>query len=449
MGKIVYSALTVAGLDSCGGAGVTTDLKTFSLFKVHGACVVTALTAQNTRGVKAILPVDSRFVKKQFKTVLDDMKISATKTGILPTREVVDVVVGFVKDYELKLVVDPVFRSATGKNFVSGGVVEAYVKKLLPLASIVTPNICEASILSNVKIESVDDMVRAAEKILSFGVSSVIVKGGHLRGKIVTDIFYDGSKPVFYYTKPRKKSDLHGGGCFFSAALTACLASQMSVFRAVETVESLIQEVFGFGLKVGEGFDVLNPLIPLYNKAEMYNVVERVEKALDVFLRNKTLHRFIAEVGTQIAEALPFPLNVHHVAAVDGRIKVVNGKVRFGKVKFGVSSHMARLILACNRINPEVRAAVNLRYDKRLLDAFKREGFLISSFSRRFEPKRFKFVEGKTLEWGFSQAIKKTKKIPEIIYDLGEPGKEPMIRVFGRNAVEVVRKVCGVLKYLD
>jgi hydroxymethylpyrimidine/phosphomethylpyrimidine kinase len=447
MGKIVYSALTIAGLDSCGGAGVTTDLKTFSLFRVHGACVVTALTAQNTKGVKAVLPVDPEFVKKQFKTVLDDMEIYAAKTGILPTKEIVDVVVSFVKDYGLNLVVDPVFRSATGKKFVSNSVIEAYIRKLLPLASIVTPNIYEAKILSGVKIRNVDDMVKAAEKIFGFGASSVVVKGGHLKGKNVTDLFYDKGKSVFY-TKPRKRSILHGGGCFFSAALTACLTNQMDAFEAVETVESLIQEVFGFGLKIGRGLDVIIPLIPLYNKAEMYKVAEKVEKALNIFLENKLLHKFVAEVGTQIAEALPFPSKIYHVAAVDGRIRIVNGKIKFGKVRFGVSSHMARLILACNKFNPEVRAAINLHYDKKLLEAFKKEGFLVSSFDRRLEPKRFKLVEGKTLEWGVNQAIRKAKKFPDVIYDLGEPGKEPMIRVVGKDAVEVVRKVCSVLKHL-
>ena len=333
MEKIVYSALTIAGLDSCGGAGVTTDLKTFSLFRVHGACVVTALTAQNTKGVKAVLPVDPEFVKKQFKTVLDDMEIYAAKTGILPTKEIVDVVVSFVKDYGLNLVVDPVFRSATGKKFVSNSVIEAYIKKLLPLASIVTPNIYEAKILSGVKIRNVDDMVKAAEKIFGFGASSVVVKGGHLKGKNVTDLFYDKGKSVFY-TKPRKRSILHGGGCFFSAALTACLTNQMDAFEAVETVESLIQEVFGFGLKIGRGLDVIIPLIPLYNKAEMYKVAGKVEKALNIFLENKLLHKFVAEVGTQIAEALPFPSKIYHVAAVDGRIRIVNGKIKFGKVRF-------------------------------------------------------------------------------------------------------------------
>ena len=447
MGKTVRSALTIAGLDSSGGAGVTVDLKTFSLLEVYGACVITALTAQNTREVRAVLPVNPRFVREQLKTVLEDLKIYAVKTGILPTEETVKTVAGFVRDYGLKLVVDPVFRSATGRRFVSRGVVRAYVEKLLPLALTVTPNVYEATVLSNVKIASIDDMVRAAEKISGFGVSSVVLKGGHLKGKTVTDLFYEKDKTVFY-AKPRRKNDLHGGGCFFSAALTACLALGMNVSDAVERVESLVQEVFGFGLKVGGGFRVVNPLIPVYNRAEMFRVFGSVEEALKRFLAERRLYGFIAEVGTQIAEALPFPSDVSHVAGVEGRIRRVDGKVRFGKVRFGVSSHMARLILACNRLNPKIRAAINLRYDEKLLDAFRREGFTVSSFERRFEPKRFKLVEGKTLGWGVREAVKKVGRVPDIIYDLGEPGKEAMIRVVGRDAVEVVEKVCRVLKHL-
>ena len=446
--EMVPLAMTIAGFDSCGGAGVTADIKTFNMLNVYGVCVITALTAQNTQSVRKVLPVDPKFVEEQLTTVLEDMKIHAVKTGILPCEDIVDVVARFVEDYELTLVIDPVFRSKTGKKFVSERTIQSYIEKLLPLATIVTPNIYEASLLAKVKIRNVDDMEKAAEKILKTGVKNLIIKGGHLKGKTVTDLFFHKNKSVFY-VKPRLKENLHGGGCFFSAALTACLARGMDVPQAVEEVESIVQEVFGFGLKVGKGFAIVNPLVPLYNKAEKYTVYEEVNHALDRILKEKRVHQFFAEVGTQIAEALPYPSKIQHVAAVDGRIRKKGDEIKVGRVKFGVSSHMARLILACNKLNPAIRAAINLRYDRRLLDVLRKEGLAISSFDRRLEPKKWKKVEGKTLDWGVSQAVKKVGKVPDVIYDLGEKGKEPMVRIVGKNVLEIVEKVCRALANLD
>ncbi|RJX16216.1 bifunctional hydroxymethylpyrimidine kinase/phosphomethylpyrimidine kinase [Candidatus Bathyarchaeota archaeon] len=443
---MVFTALTVAGVDGCGGAGVLADLKTFSIFKVHGACVVTALTAQNTKSVKKVLPVKPEFVEEQFQTILDDLKIDAVKTGILPSKETVKIVADFVDDYGLKLVVDPVFKSTTGKKFVDDEIIKTYIKNLLPLTKIVTPNIFEASILSGVKIKNMDDMVKAAEKILKFGVENVVVKGGHLKGKNVVDLFFNRKKSIFF-TKPKLNGKIHGGGCFFSAALTACLASGKNVSQAIETVEKMVEEVFRFGLKIGKGLKVIHPLIPLYNEAEKYRVLEDVNLALNKFLKFKKVHEFIAEVGTQIAEALPYPSTIYHVAGVEGRIRKIEGKkIVAGNVRFGVSTHMARLILASNRLNPKIKAALNLRYDKKLLKALEKEKFTISSFDRRFEPKKIKMVEGKTLDWGFKQAVKKIGKVPDVIYDLGEPGKEPMIRILGENAVKLVEKVGKAVK---
>jgi len=135
------SALTVAGVDTCGGAGVAADLKTFGTLGIHGACVITALTAQNTKGIPSVLGVNPKFVEEQLQAVLDDLKIQVAKTGVLYGEEVVRVVAKFVEDYGLKVVVDPIFQSATGEKLATKEAIKAYIERLLPLATVATPNI--------------------------------------------------------------------------------------------------------------------------------------------------------------------------------------------------------------------------------------------------------------------------------------------------------------------
>jgi len=298
-------------------------------------------------------------------------------------------------------------------------------------------------------IRRVEDMEKAAEKLSKLGMESLVLKGGHLKSRMASDLFYHKGK-VEFYTKPRVKGAVHGSGCFFSAAITGYLTHGLSIPQAVEKAESIIQDVFGFGLGVGGGFKVVNPLIPLYNEAEKYNVVEEVKLALNKLLENKRFPQFVADVGSQVVMALPYPSTTQHVAAVEGRIKKIGETLRAdGGVRFGVSSHIARLVLACNRLDPKVRAAINLRYNKKLLQALKKVGLTASSFDRKLEPKRVKTMEGETLGWGVEQVFKKAEKIPDVIYDLGGEGKEPMIRVTGRSILEVTEKIHRALEHLN
>ncbi len=444
---MIPSALTIAGVDSCGGAGIAADLKTFAALKVHGACVVTLLTAQNTIRVLGLYPMNPDLVKKQFQAVLNDLNVKAVKTGVLFSKELIDVVLEFIKEFKLKLVVDPVFQSSTGTKFISEEAVDAYLS-LMTLADVVTPNIAEAALLSGVKISKLSDMEKAAIKLSKYGMKSLVIKGGHLKGENVIDLFFYRGK-FDWYIKHRFRGSLHGGGCFFSAAITAYLAHGLSIPRAVDEAEFITQNIFKFGLKIGKGGEVVNPMIPLYNNAEMQNIVEEVTLALNKFLENKKIHTYIADVGTQIAMALPFSSSLNQIAAIEGRIKKENGKVKVkGKVDFGVSSHLARLILACNEINREISAALNLRYDKKLLQKLKRAGFSVSQFDRKLEPQKLKKSEGETIRWGVYQAYKNSGKLTDVIYDLGEKGKEPkeaMIRIIGRNPIDLVGRLISAL----
>jgi hydroxymethylpyrimidine/phosphomethylpyrimidine kinase len=319
---------------------------------------------------------------------------------------------------------------------------------MIPCAAVLTPNKQEAETISGVQIENVDDMRKAAEKISNLGAKAVIVKGGHLKGPNVYDVLYcEGDFRTF--EKPRIEVEPHGGGCVFSSALAALLALGQDLPEAVEKAETFVEESLKTALKVGHGRTPVNPSAHLYNEAERFSVLKNVVEAAEMIESNRGFLPWIAEVGTQVGMAVSHAVKRDHVAAVEGRIVKFRRVARAaGCVKFGVSSHIANMILTVMKYNAEARAALNLHYDQRLVEAFRKAGFTVSSFDRSVEPEDVKHVEGGTLVWGTEEGIRKVGRVPDVIYDLGEIGKEPMIRIFGTSATYAVKKALKALKLL-
>jgi len=269
-----------------------------------------------------------------------------------------------------------------------------------------------------------------------------------LGGANVTDVLhYDGAFKAF--TKPRVEVEAHGGGCAFSAAIAAYLALDYGVVEAVTKAEEFIQNAITYGLVVGKGRVPVNPTATLFNEAEKHRVLEDVSKATKMIEDHPEFSPYMAEVGMQVAMALPYASTKWHVAAVEGRIVRLGEKAKaVGCVKFGASDHVASIVLTAMKHDPSKRAALNLRYHQGLVEAFKKLGRVVSTFDRRLEPPEVKAVEGGTLVWGVEEAIKAVGRVPDIVYDLGEVGKEPMIRVLGNSAMDVVEKALVSIKPL-
>ena len=444
----VPCALTIAGSDSSGGAGIEADLKTFAALQVYGTCAITAVTAQNTREVYAIFPMQADVVKKQVETILADFQISALKTGMLYTQENVNTVADLIGKSRLKAVVDPVFVAGSGKRLILDDALDVLLRRLMPKALVVTPNIPEAEMITGVKIATVDDMKNAAVSIAKLGPKAVVIKGGHLKRGIVTDIFYFRNK-FQSYTKPRIEVKAHGSGCTFSAAITAYLAKELRVPQAVAMAEQFMKDALTHHLNVGRGRPPVNPLALLYNEAEKFRVIEEISATVRIIENSPEFAPYIPEVGTQVAMALPFASSPQEVAAIEGRIiRLADRPKAVGLIRFGASSHMARVILTAMHYDPTFRAAMNIRHAPELITAFKNLKFNISSFDRKLELPEVKVIEGGTLTWGVEQAIKETKEMPSVIFDLGEVGKEPMIRVLGKTATEVVLKTFSAINAL-
>lgn len=234
-------AMTIAGFDPSGGAGILNDVKTFEALGVYGTAVITTLTAQNVQRVEGLMPVDTEFIEKQIDTVLEGEKIEYAKTGMLFSDEIVKTVASKVKEHNLKVVVDPVMVAGSGGFLSEEGFADSLKKHLLPIALLTTPNIFEAQVISGIEIKDEEDAIKAAVEIGKF--CNVVVTGGHLKG---SDIFYNGSIKVFE-GELVESTNLHGTGCTYSAAITALLSKGYDVETSVQKAGKFVGESIKWG----------------------------------------------------------------------------------------------------------------------------------------------------------------------------------------------------------
>ena len=256
-------AMTIAGSDSGGGAGIQADLKTFAALGVYGTSIVTAVTAQNTVEVAAIAEVPDEVVIAQIDTVAEDIGARAVKTGMLSGRSIIHNVADRLEAWGIPwLVVDPVMVSKSGVPLLQPHAVEALQKDLMPLASIITPNIPEAEILAGMAIATADDMREAAKRIADKGPSIVIVKGGHLEGPPV-DLVFDGTDFLPIEGERIQTRNTHGTGCTYSAAITAMLAHGQPPLEAIRLARRYLESALRHSYAIGEGHSPVNHFAPL------------------------------------------------------------------------------------------------------------------------------------------------------------------------------------------
>jgi len=438
----MIKALTIAGSDTSSGAGIQADLKTFSALGVYGTSVITVLTAQNTRKVIKIEEVKPAVVKAQINAVLEDIKIDAMKVGMVYSKGVIDAVVSVLKNVREPIILDPIFKAGTGAVLLRTDAYSSFVKRLIPLANVITPNVMEAEKLANMKIDNTKDIRVAAQKIAKLGAKSVIVKGGHMQHKFAIDILYH-NKEFFEFKGERIEiKGLHGAGCMFSAALAAEMAKGKNIIDATKIANDFVRRTIINAQKIGKGLSIpsleqkrsANPLL-----AELQDAVDRLE-SID------GLGVIIPESQSNIVFAKADAQSSNDVAGVIGRMIKLNGSVKAASsVDFGASKHVASAILAMMQHDRSLRSAMNIKYNETLVAICTELGFSVSSYDRKSEPQEIKAKEGMSVKWGIEQAIAKINAIPDIVYHQGDWGKEPMILVFGKEPMDVARKIVAIL----
>ena len=256
-------ALTIAGSDSGGGAGIQADLKTFTAFGVFGMSSITALTAQNTIGVQGIFEVTPEFIMEQIKSIMSDIGTDAAKTGMLANEKIVKTVAEAIEKFYIpNVVVDPVMIAKSGDALLSESARQTIKQRLIPLATVVTPNVFEAEAMLDMNIKTIDDMKNAAEQLKKTDCKWIVIKGGHLQNKNeAIDVVFDG-QDFHLLTSPRfDTKNTHGTGCTFSSAIAAGLAKGYAPLKAIQQAKQFISEAIRQSYPIGKGHGPTNHFV--------------------------------------------------------------------------------------------------------------------------------------------------------------------------------------------
>jgi len=447
-GKSMKIALTIAGSDSAGGAGIQADLKTFAALGVYGTSAITSVTAQNTLGVQGVQDLPAPFVAAQLDSVLSDLEVAAAKTGMLSNREIIEAVCAKIKQYRLKfLVVDPVMAAKSGDPLLRPEARETLIRLLLPLATVITPNLPETEILVNRKVTTIAEMEAAARSIHEGSGCAVVVKGGHLEGEAI-DVYFDGSRIIHFRGDRIPSKNTHGTGCTFSAAIAAFLARGLDLAQSVRRAKEFTAGAIRAAFPLGKGIGPTHHLFELYGYRDRWEVIADLEQAAKL-LEQSRIGSLIPEVQSNLGMALPGATSAAEVAAFPGRlIRWEDTFRRLSPPAFGGSRHIARIILTAMKRDPQMRAAMNIRHSADIVAACQKLGLSVVSFDRQEEPAALKEREGSSLEWGVQRGINALGKVPDIIWDPGDFGKEAMVRVLGRTAREVAQTVLKIQRAL-
>ncbi len=440
--------LTIAASDSGGGAGIQADIKTIASLGEYPLSVITALTAQNTLQVKAIHSVPSSFVLEQLETVLEDIGADAIKTGMLLQEDIIQTVAGVLHTCNVsRVVVDPVMKSKAGDTLLEQSAIETLKKELFPLALVVTPNLDEASIFTGIKVNTLDKMKAAAAGIHTMGPKNVLIKGGHLDGDCI-DILYDGREFTEFSAPRVNTKNTHGTGCAFSAALATELARGLSVAQAVKNAKEFITTAIRFALPLGRGHGPTNPFAHQSRDMQILYCTVKLKRAF-ARLQAARIGHLIPEVQSNLGYALLSAITPEDVLAFPGRLVRLGDTIaHVADPAAGASRHIAKVILTVLKSDNRYRSAMNIAWSPAVIECCKTLGYSVCEFDRSEEPADVKEREGSTLEWGTDKILSSRDDVPDIIYDRGDAGKEPMSRVLGTDPDDVAEKIIKIAKEL-
>jgi len=257
--------LTIAGSDSGGGAGIQADIKTITALGAYASTVITAITAQNTLGVKDFIDVPIRIIEKQLIAVLDDIETNAIKIGMLSNEKIILKISNILKNLNknIPIVLDPVMVAKGGHKLLVKGAEKALIDKLMPICTIITPNIPEAEVITKTKIKNVEDMKIAGEKILKMGIENVLIKGGHLKTNTLTDILLTKNSIMNINSQKINTKNTHGTGCTLSSAIACGLGQKMTLTKSVLRAHKYVNKAIKKAPKIGNGNGPLNHLIKI------------------------------------------------------------------------------------------------------------------------------------------------------------------------------------------
>ncbi len=428
--------LSIGGSDPSSGAGIQADIKAAAALGANCFSVITAVTSQNSVKFVGVEPVSPNAVEQQLSSILSDFEIDAINIGMVYDSKTIAKVHSKLKSLRIPITVDPVIKSTTRGNLLEKSAFSSFVRLLVPLARVITPNVKEAEILTGMKITSADDLERAARKLSHLGAKCVVITGHKFIKNKISEFVYEKGKQ---YSVSGKKinTETHGSGCNFAIALSYSLAQGKSVLESVKFAKEFALQAIKFSQPLGHGIKITSPKKDA-TKAEL-------GAAISKFQNLEGVYSLIPEVQTNFVFSKHNAKSINDIVGVSGRIVKAGKRVIVaGDLEYGGSRHVASAVLTMQKKFPQIRSALNVKFDDKLIKKFQKDS-VVASYDRTKEPTKSKLKENSSIVWGIQEAIKNFKQPPDIIYHRGDVGKEPMIIVFGKNPNDVLRKISKIL----
>ena len=429
--------LSIGGSDPSSGAGIQSDIKAFYSLNVHGLTVITAITGQNTSTFGMVEAVSQKILKNQLESILTDFKIEGIKIGMVFNSQIIKVIFNELKKLKIPIVVDPVIKSTTGGLLIEKSAIKDFQKYIIPLATIITPNKFEAEILSETKINSEKSFKKIAKTIQKMGSKNVVITGVKRKNNQILDFVLENNKSYSISGEFISREN-HGSGCNYSAAILYALAKNKNIQEAVKFAKEFTYKSIKNAKKVGKGI----PVTDIQGKDE---VNSELLKAITEFVEIKNIYKNIPECQTNFVHSKENPKTINDIVGISGRIVKTGKEVTVaGNLTYGGSKHVATALLAISKKFPEIRSAINLKYQNSTILKIKKSKLIVSNYDRVQEPKNVK-SGGSSIEWGIKKAIRNLKNAPDIIFHKGDFGKEPMIIVFGKNPKDIMKKILKIM----
>ena len=430
--------LSIGGSDPSSGAGIQSDVKIFTKFNVQCLTAITAITSQNTSNFGKIEPVTKKILESQLESLISDFKIDGIKIGMVYNSEIIKTIYQYFKKSDIPIVVDPVIKSTTGGMLIEKSSIINFKKYIIPLATIITPNKFEAEILTKTKINSKNKPEKIAKMIQKMGAKNVIITGLEEKNNKISDFVLESNKK--YFLKDEKISKINrGSGCIHSSMALYGIIKFKNIKKSLEFAKQVTLNSIKNSKKVGKGFEVTN-----FDKLDN-NKIE-LTKAIEDFIKIKNIFENIPECQTNFVFSKHKPKSIKEILGISGRI-VKAGKevIVAGELEYGGSKHVATALLSVNKKYSKVQSAINLKFRESTILKIKKMKWNTYDYDRSQEPKNIK-KNGSTIEWGIKNAIKNSKKAPDVIFHKGDFGKEPMIILFGETPEAVIKKIQKLFK---
>ena len=461
--------LTIAGSDPTSGAGIQVDIRTFDRIGVHPFSAITAITYQTATefyGYKSL----SEELGKQLDAILNSYPIKYVKIGMIPDNKSLDIIKNTILKYNLIAIFDPVNISSVGERLSSEGLEHEVERDLFPLITVLTPNLDETRYYANMELnkKTIDDLEvlkKAAETIIkkmyvdqeiSKIQKAVVIKSAGRDQNSIFDLAcvskLTNSKEYFEYKLFKKQKiplqgNVHGTGCVFSSAITAYLSLGNPLITSIEKAEAFFNSKFLKFIELPQEGKILD----LTLEQEQIEVINQIKEIYNYVSNNTKFRKLIPEVRMNISGSLPNATSKEEVAGIEGRITIIGGYPHAsGEVKFNVSDHTARLILSAKQFDNSINFVTNLRYKHKYIKIIQEKTDLTTfEFLRESQPDSIKHEERSTMRWLIEESINKTGKIPDLIWDKGSIGKEPMVRLFSKTSKDMVQKLTKIIGVIN